>query len=358
MNNNSQHIDEKMLLRYLLGEASTDEMKQVRDWLKLSEKNQKLLDDYEAIWMEAGKLIPNPVAVDSQSAWERMSERVDKYEAQKAKNDDLEIKEAENKSKAISLKYRITWLSTSAAAIIVIFWGIYQLLLKPDVTIQNIKIASVEEVINDTLPDGSQISLNLNSKITYPEKFAENERRIALEGEAFFNVEHNKEKPFIIEANNVFVKVLGTSFNIKAYKNSEVEVFVRHGLVKLFVVDAESMDTSAILLKAGETGKISTKEKKPVYVTEQIPDALFWKSYTLIFNDTDLKKVFSLLENYYNIKIKVNDKQIYNCKLSTTFSNNTIDEIIEVIAATFGFEFTKEKNIFTIKGNGCSEKNI
>lgn len=334
-------MDEKLLLRFLLGEATRDEMHQVQEWLELSDENQKLLDSYETVWAEAGKLTPNPVAVDTSSVWQKMSDRVDKYE---------EVQ----KKKTISLQSRIRWISSVAAAIIIVF-GVYQLLIKQP---QPLVIASAQEVIHDTLPDGSNIALNANSNITYPKKFAKNERRVQLAGEAFFNVEHNPEQPFIIETENAFIKVLGTSFNVKAYKNSEIEVIVTDGLVQLFTVDSETMDTTSILLKAGEKGKISGKERKPIYLAESIPDELFWMDYTLIFTDTDLKKVFSLLENYYNIKIEVSDTEIYKCRLSTTFSNNSIEDIMEVIAATFEFEYTKENKTYTIKGDGCDEKNI
>jgi len=342
MNTNDRHIDDKLLLRFLLGEASNDEMQQVTAWLQLSEENQKLLDTYEAIWAEAGKLTPNPVAVDTPSVWKNMSDRIDIFEAEK------------NQVKSISLRSRISIYSASAAAVIIILFGISQLIKKP----QNIQIASTYKVLTDSLPDGSDVTLNANSKITYPKQFAQNERRVKLEGEAFFNVEHNKEKPFIIEAGNAFIQVLGTSFNVKAYENSEIEVIVTDGLVQLFTVDSESNDTLAILLKAGEKGRFSTKERKPVYVSENIPDELYWMKYTLIFNDTDLKKVFKLLEDYYSIEIKVSDTRIYDCRLSTTFSNNSIDNIIEVIAATFEFEYIKENKTYTIKGDGCAEKNI
>ncbi len=346
MNKNSEHIDDKLLLRFLLGEASKDEIHQVEEWLQLSEKNKKLLDNYEAIWLEAGKLTPNPVAVDTASVWEKMSDRVDQYEEQK------------KLPKTISLKSRFALISSSIAAAVVIVFGVYHLLIKPSFKTQNILIASTEEFVRDTLPDGTNIALNSNSTITYPEKFAKNERRVKLEGEAFFNVEHNKEQPFIIEAGNAFIKVLGTSFDVKAYADSEIEVIVTDGLVQLFTVDSETMDTTSILLKAGEKGKIAINEREPIYVADRIPDEIYWMDYTLIFNDTDLKKVFSLIENYYNIEIKVSDERIYDCRLSTTFSNNSIDDIIEVIVATFEFEYTKENNTFTITGNGCAEKNI
>lgn len=342
MKTNSGHIDESLLLRFLLGEANRDEVQQVNEWLQLSEENQKLLDSYEALWAETGKLTPKPVAVDIPSAWKRMSERIDQYENEK--------------SKTVSFRSRFIWLSSSAAAVIIILFGIYQLINKPET--KNLLIASNQEVVHESLPDGTQIVLNNNSKITYPEKFASNERRVKLEGEAYFDVEPNKEKPFIIEAGDAFIQVLGTSFNVKAYENAEIEVVVTEGLVKLFTVDTETMDTSSILLKAGEKGMLSRKEKTPIFVSENIPDELFWMNYTLIFKDTDLKKVFSLLEDHYSITINVDHKEIYNCRLTTTFANNSIGEIIEVIVATFDFEYIKENNTYTIKGDGCKDKNI
>ena len=114
-----------------------------------------------------------------------------------------------------------------------------------------------------------------------------------------------------------------------------MEVIVTEGLVKLFTVDPETSDTSEILLHEGQKGKVSEKDKKPIYVSESIPDEIFWLDYTLIFNDTDLKKVFSLIENYYNIEIAVNNEDIHNCRLTTTFTNNSIDEIMDVIVASF-----------------------
>jgi len=341
MNKDSGHIDEKLLLRFLLGEASQDEIQLVTEWLQLSEENQKLLDSYEAVWVETGELTPNPVAVDIPSAWNVMSSRIDQFE--------------KNKTKTISFKSRLIWLSSSAAAAIIMLFAIYQLLIKP-ISVQQLQLASTQEIIKDSLPDGTQIALNSNSKITYPKKFAKNERRVKLEGEAFFNVEHNKEQPFVIEAGDAFVQVLGTSFNVKAYENSEIEVIVTEGIVKLYIIDSETLDSSSIFLKAGQKGRISTKEKIPVYVSENIPDELVWMDYTLIFKDTDLKRTFSLLEDHYNVKIKVSNEHILDCRITTTFTNNSIDDVIEIIVATFEFEYSKENNTYTIKGDGCEKK--
>ncbi len=345
MNKNSEHIDEKLLLRFLLGETSKEETLQVKEWLHLSEKNQKLLDNYEAIWAEAGRLTPNPVPVDTPSAWDKMSQRIDQFEEKST-------------IKTIPLKSKLIWISSGIAATIIIVFGIFQLLKQPEISQNNIKLSSAQEFIRYALPDGSQVALNSNSEITYPNQFTNNERRIKLEGEAFFNVKSRAGQPFIIETKNAFVQVLGTSFNVKAYADSDLEVIVTEGIVKLYIINSKSLDTSAIILEAGQKGRIPLEERKPVYVAEQIPDELYWLDYTLIFNDTDLKKVFELLENYHNVEIQVNDTSIYYCRLSTIFTNNSIDEILEVIAATFEFEYTKDNNIITIKGNGCSGKNI
>jgi len=345
MRNKSEHIDEKILFRFLLGEANPEETKHVEDWLQLSKENKNVLNDYETIWLETGKLTPKPVAVDPFSAWQKMSDRIDKFEKEKSLN----------KTKVISLRSRLVWITASAAAVLIIFFAIQQLFFNPE-TIKDIQFASAEKILYDTLPDGSQIALNLNSKITYPEKFTNNERRVKLEGEAFFDVKHNKEKPFVIEAGNAFVKVLGTSFDIKLI-NNQPEVIVTQGLVKLFTVDANTNDTLSLLLKAGEKGVISKKDNKPVLEEQKIPDAIFWMKKTLIFHDTDLKKVFTLLENFYNIEIKVSDKEIYNLRLSTTFSNNSIQEVLKVIAITFELKYTKEKNTFTIKKDDSKKNN-
>jgi hypothetical protein len=112
MNKDTGHIDEKLLLRFLLGEASQDEIQEITEWLQQSEKNQKLLDSYESVWSEAGKLTPNPVAIDIPSAWGRMSERVDNFEKEKS-------------VKTISLKSRLLKISYSAAAILILFFAIY-----------------------------------------------------------------------------------------------------------------------------------------------------------------------------------------------------------------------------------------
>jgi ferric-dicitrate binding protein FerR (iron transport regulator) len=340
MNKDSEHIDDKLLLRFLLGEASQDEMTQVQEWLQLSEKNRKVLDDYEAIWSESGKLTPNPVAVDTSFVWKKMSERIDEFESEKP-------------IKTIPLKSKFIKISYNAAAILIIFIAIYQLILKPTPTLQ---VASNIKIIKDTLPDGSLIALNSNTTISYPKKFEKKERRIKLEGEAFFDIERNEEKPFIIEAGNAFVQVLGTKFNVKAYENSEIEVIVTEGLVKLYIIDSETLDSSSIFLKAGQKGRISIQENRPVYVSENIPDELAWMDYTLIFKDTDLKRALSLLEDHYNVKINVSNERIFNCRLTTTFTNNSIDDIIEVIVATFEFEYSEENNTYTIIGDGCEKK--
>lgn len=348
MNKNSGHIDEKLLLRFLLGQATADELHLVNNWLEQSASNKKLLDQYESVWVEAGKLIPNPVAVDTKRAWQKMSSRVDEYELEKLKE----------KSKTVSLTSRPLWLGISAAAAIVILFGVYQLFLRTEKTGTINQIASFNEIVYDSLPDGSKITLNANSEISYPEKFAQNERRVKLKGEAFFKVNPDKEKPFIIETENAFVQVLGTSFNVKTLENKDVVVIVTEGLVKLYTINKETSDTLAILLKAGQKGTLSALNKTPEHVSENIPDELFWMDYTLIFNDTDLQKVFDLLENYYNITIKVSDKKIYDCRLTTTFSKSSIEDVLDVIVATFDFKYTKENNTYTIEGNGCADKNI
>ena len=113
-------------------------------------------------------------------------------------------------------------------------------------------MASNESVISDTLSDGSVVALNKNSTLSYPKSFDTKLRQVTLKGEAFFEVKRNFEQAFIISAGESFVKVLGTSFNVKAYADSaNVEVTVVSGLVQLYTLNDNS-DTISVLLTKDE----------------------------------------------------------------------------------------------------------
>lgn len=341
MNLDNQNIDHDLLMAYLLGEATDDQREKVDIWLSESEDNQIYLDELEQIWIDTGKLDPVPILVDIDSAWSKVTELLNFEENNKV----VELKPKIEKDNSNKL-FRIAAIFLLIAASMFI---ITHFIVSP--TEQT--LTSELEIVEDTLPDGSLIALNINSKIIFPEEFNDDTREVSLEGEAFFNVSHDKGKPFIIHSEDANIKVLGTSFNVKAYQDMlEVEVVVESGTIMLFGV-LENGDTSSVILNQGEKGIFDKKEKKARKISESVDDEIFWNKRKLIFEETELLKVFEILEKSYNVKILVNNPSIMNCIYTATFIDNNIDDILQVIKESYKLSIIKENNTYIIDGEGC-----
>ncbi|MBI9034203.1 MAG: FecR domain-containing protein [Bacteroidales bacterium] len=340
MSNNIEHIDHSKLLLYLQNELSVDEKHLVEQWLEQDSQNRNTLEELEKVWIEIGKLKPAPVAVDTPMAWSKMSERIDQHE------------NFGRKAKGVSISMIVRY-SLRIAAVFVLAFGLFKVLIQPEIKTQEVVLTAKSASVSDSLPDGTFIALNSGSKLIYPEKFKKKERRVVLEGEGYFEVEHQPKQPFIIEAGDGNIKVLGTSFNVKAYPNSDVEVSVAKGRVQLFKLDKNLADTVSVILEAGEKGWLKKGSLQPKKIGILKPDAIFWLNKMLIFKKTELDKVFQILEKHYQVSINVSDSTIDSCRLSATFRNENIGSIMEVIAATFSLEIVKEEQTYLLKGNGC-----
>lgn len=344
MNNDYKNINEEHLIAYLTGDADTTLIQKVEEWLSLSPENAAKIDEIEKIWLESGKLNPAPVPVDIDAAWNKLSSRID--------SSDNKVVKLNIEKKGIT-KFTRTLLRVAAVLILAVgAWSIIIYTLNGN---KQQTLLSQNSVINEKLSDGSKVSLNANSKLIYPEEFAGKTREVELEGEAFFEIEPNKEKPFIIHSENANIKVLGTSFNVKAYSDlKEIEVAVNTGVVMLFTVNSATNDTTSVILHVGEKG-IYNKENKTVEKSGTVSaDELYWLNRTLIFKETELKKVIEMLQDCYNVTITVENDNANTCRLNAIFKNESIDEILDVIAASFNLKVVKDKDKnYTLNGNGC-----
>lgn len=335
MNNETQHIEEERLLRYLLGDITKDETRLIEKWLDASVQNRELLDELERTWLETGKLNPAPIAVNMDAAWTKIHKRITPDQ----------IKTQRLKKKNRRLLPRIIRI----AAAIVLFIGLYQVFTILNSSKQIILIAELEQV-NDSLPDGSKVALNKQSTLEVKKGFNSETREVKLQGEAFFDIQANPDKPFIISAGGSFIKVLGTSFNVQAYPDSMLEVFVKSGVVNLYMIDELTGDTASVILVAGEKGIVPRVSKRPEKVSKE-PSELFWFNRTLVFKETKLKKVVELLEKYYNVSIVAGADLLENSKLSSTFKDESIEHILDVIASSLELKLYKDSTTYVFEKN-------
>lgn len=326
----NEHINTELLTKFLLGECSKEEQLLVIAWLEADTAHQKELDKLEDIWVKSGELNPTPLSVDVGSAWDQLDQRI-------------EI--TENKSKRIKLYYRSALL---AAASIAIFMLVFNIFKTDPVAFSPIIYSNLTDSVKiDTLPDGSIITLNQNTSLTYLSATNDPHRMMKLEGEAFFDVQRDTLRPFIIKAGMGGIRVLGTSFNVKVSNVNDVTVDVVSGLVELFYPRLQLVDTLRVNLKAGERGILS-HEQRSLYSQQASLSSLFWNDKTLIFKNKALNEVFEVLSECYQVDIICDDPNINLTYLSTSFKDKEANEVLDVIAATFDISYAQEGNAYHI----------
>jgi transmembrane sensor len=237
-----------------------------------------------------------------------------------------------------------TFLRVAAAALIVLSLGIAAAyLINPDVFSKKITIAASNDQKNIlvSLPDGSRIFLNRNSELSYRSNFGGRKRNVALTGEAFFEIAPDVAKPFIIDAGDAKVKVVGTSFNVIT-RNSEsaVEVFVKTGKVLL----SNNSGSAALALEPGYIGTV--KETTSAKKINDNPNYLSWNTGLLVYNGQKLNVVFSDLKRVYNMDIEADDPSILENTWTSPIDNQPQETIIRLICASFNLSYTREGNIY------------
>ncbi|MFO7575789.1 MAG: FecR domain-containing protein [Bacteroidales bacterium] len=192
-----------------------------------------------------------------------------------------------------------------------------------------------------SLPDGSRVTLNRNTTLTYPGQFDGSSRTVELNGEAYFEVESDISRPFRVNAGNAAVEVLGTSFNVNAEDGEgEVEVFVTSGRVLL---SNESV-SEGIELTEGFIGRTSTG--KTLREINDNPNYMAWNSGILVYESAGLETVFSDLKKVYGIEIMADDSVISDKLITTVLDNVKEEDIINIIAATFNLSWRKEGRVY------------
>ncbi len=252
-----------------------------------------------------------------------------------------------NSNNEMNKFYRKRVLIFAVTGFLIIISGlIFMLDQKPEIIVRE----AILEIVKDTLPDGSILSLNKNSKISYPEKFSAKTREMDMNGEVFFEIKADKSRPFIIHAGNTLVRVYGSSFNLKTIENgSDIELFVKSGSVEFSAIEKYAADTLSIVLEAGQKGIYSKNTKKISKIVHADQNELFWKERKLVFNQLELVKLKMCLEKNYGVQLNLKGENLEDLKFSATFKNQPIGAVMNVIAYTLGLKITKNGDSYDLE---------
>ncbi len=292
------------------------------NWINGKQPNNEVYSEVEQIWQDYDKLKPD-VTVDVDVAWDKANKKIeDSYSGRSWSKISFALK---------------------VAAIILVFLtfgALYYSNLFTDAPHLTEVFESTNDVEDFKLEDGSYVKLNSQTILKYPEKFDGDTRETYLKGEAFFTISKDKEHPFIIRTDKIDVKVLGTSFNIRAVEGEDYElVTVLEGTVSVAVQSSEH----EIILIAGEQGKISKTGVLSKAKHLGIND-LGWNTGALLFKDTPLSDVAQKIGKYYNISINIGDDELNTKKITAFYNNESLENILKILELNLDAQIVKQNN--------------
>lgn len=307
--------------RYIKGIANSSDTDWVEDLFSHGHNNQNLKQHLEKDWENV--LQEESIGdVDLNTMLDRVHHLIRKKESQKKK----------------TLVRRMTSVYMKIAAVllmpIIVAGSIYVYYLSSpsgvvaDQQVSSVIYAPMGSRVSFNLPDGTIGWLNSGSKLTYSLPFSEN-RKVVLEGEAWFDVLHNEKQPFEISAGKSMIKVLGTSFNVSAYPEEKyVEVVLQNGKVEF----SDQSLAESVTLKPSE--RLVLKDNKLELNSVDPSKYKGWTDGKLIFRGDDMAEVARRIERWYDVKVEIADKDLFHFSFRATFVDDSLEDVLKLLSMT------------------------
>jgi transmembrane sensor len=332
--NTINDIDE-LIGKHLAGEASSEENAILKLWLEQSQANRKYYDQFKLIFDKAAT-VKEWQQFDPDAAWNKVRTRL------RGKQNGRTVTFLPDTS--MNLFWRV-----AAGIVLALGIGFFTYKVFHPFASEPIEVITGNQSAADTLPDGSGVFLNKETKLAYSFDEKKKIHKVRLQGEAYFNIQHHDGKKFIVEVDDVFIRDIGTSFNVKAYPGSNtIEVVVEEGEIIFY-----TENDSGISLRAGGKG-VYQKDIKKFTIEEAGPNVTAYKTRIFIFNDTDLATIAQMLNSVYDKRIIIG-KNLQSCRLTVSFNNESIEEITSVIAETLGLTVNVSDQALVLEGTGCEK---
>ena len=309
--------NETLIVRYLSGEADESEVEQVKSLLASDSHFRDFFEQTRFVWEQSER--PNYNINDD---WEAIRRRIG-FE-----------------TPPVSLWHYFTRIAAVLAVVLSVSAGLWVYWNVPGF---GRWVVFETGALSDSLvlPDASVVFLNRNSSLKYPSVFSSNQRRVALEGEGFFEVAPDKSRPFKIIAGDVDVRVVGTAFNLDATRDDGVvELNVTHGTVLIKNSENE------ILVNKGEWALAGREVIGKGFITNT--NFLSWKTGMLEFNNASLKEIASALNHHFAEIKKVKIDTESNVLVTTRFEGQTLDEVLDELSIHFQKKFLLDHGTLVI----------
>lgn len=361
------------LAKYFAGEFSEEQKLEFEKWINSAPERKKHVKELHKIWRDARNA---HVKVDITEAWDKLALKMDEVDKRQSITEsgnarirpispDVEINRHHRKWQKNNPARRKTTLFLLAASIVmavsvsVLIFNSQSLGENGNQTESSIvqELSTKEgERATYVLSDGSRVVLHAESRLDVPVQFSHNSREIYLQGEAYFEVEHDPSRPFIVRSENSQTRVLGTKFLIKAWSKTSrsVEVIVTEGEVSLGRIgEDQNQITNEINIRKNQLGVLHAEAESEVTNITDIDWYMGWTTGKLIFDDRSFNEILTKLERWYVIDIKLDDASIGDQRLSAEIDySQPMIEVLEGIALSLNTVFERDDRTITFRRKG------
>jgi len=370
---------EELIKKFYLETLSKEEMSFLLDYLKHKEPQHDMLVHYQDIWNKAEEYNED---IDSRELYNEIVKAIGiSHEVEKP---------VTGNPKALLPIGNFRLIMRYAAVFIFAFglsWLVHlyfgnrtttpSLPVAEQIQIVEVPYGSKSRVV---LPDGSVVNLNSGSSLKYSNSdFSSDSRLVNLTGEGFFNVTKNSSKPFYVTTPGIRVKVLGTTFNVKAYEDEDIEeATLVSGKVEIYASSDKEGTAKPIVLRPNQkavfvkSGKnflapdttvasrsiIPVKlEKVSLQSSSKTEQSISWKENTLVFDNESFNSLAVKIERWYNVKIQIDYPELSSARFSGKFDKETLEQVLNALVTVTPFDYTVKQNLITISKKRTFEPN-
>jgi len=342
--NTTYYID--LITRYFFGEATAEEIQELECWVKADPANRELFlsyrdtteilgnadagyhfnteQDLASLKLKIGLAAEGPTVI-------RLSETVE----------NIPVKTSGN--------LFLPWFLRVAAIFLLVAvpsFFLYRYLTQPAL----MQYAAANQVTEVTLSDGTRVTLNAGAVLTCPSKFDGPLRQVKLQGEAWFEVSHNAARPFVVAAENVRIKVVGTTFSVNTHTlNNTSEIILATGRVQVYF---DGKPEAMAILAPGDKAETGTGDGI-IRSANNDPNFLAWKTRRLVFNNTPLSEAVALLARVYHTDIRIAAGGPGDCRITTIFDKQSLESVLNVLKATLDLQIRNTGTGIELSGHGC-----
>lgn len=319
----------QLIIRFLNQEASQNEKTELESWLNENPANQQEFDDYLKIWEDGSSLVIQH-DFNTSAAWGKLDTKILP----------TPVEEPIRRGTLFTMK------RTVVAAAILLFVAVTAIYIFNNKEASWKSISALQKNERLTLPDGSIVFLRKGSALRYSANFGDKERVTALSGEAFFEVQHNEQKPFRVISTKATIEVLGTSFMVR---NTDLldEVVVTTGKVRF--AERRNISNEVILTKGQKAELVKNQITKDTVLNVNY---MSWQSGKLIFHNTPLKQVVDDISRFYVVEIKLApevEREAGTINIKAEFDHEPLEQVLDEFQLITGLKVSKKNGVVIIQ---------